>query len=157
MTASVEARASAGENAFLPSSHELFYEIVAPVFLTLMKLDTPRSGTCIAKSLLTGERLLERPATVRLKAARIPCPAVSVTCEDVTIGHPHSQCYELAARKLRVNVKECVVVEGAAGSILAARGAAAPVTLRMTSGLHVHFTSADAARSSAAIRLFTQC
>jgi hypothetical protein len=77
-----------------------------------------------------------RPAAARLKAARIPRPPVSVTCEDVTIGNPHPQCHELAARKLGVNVKECRAVEAAAAGILAARAAGARVIA--ISETHIH-------------------
>jgi beta-phosphoglucomutase-like phosphatase (HAD superfamily) len=50
-----------------------------------------------------------------------PPPAL-VTPQDVAIGKPHSQCCELAARKLDVKVNERLVFEDAAGRTLAARG-----------------------------------
>jgi sugar-phosphatase len=61
-----------------------------------------------------------------MNATHIPRPPVLITSEDVTIGNPHPQCYELAARKLGVKVKECPVFDAAAG-ILAARSAGARV------------------------------
>jgi sugar-phosphatase len=75
-------------------------------------------------------------ATVRLKAARIPRPPVLVTSEDVALGKPHPQCYELAAGKLGVNVKECLVFEDAAAGGLAARAAGARVIV--VSETHIH-------------------
>jgi sugar-phosphatase len=75
-------------------------------------------------------------ATVRLKAARIPRPPVLVTSEDVALGKPHPQCYELAARKLGVNVRECLVFEDAPAGVLAARAAGARVIV--VSETHIH-------------------
>jgi sugar-phosphatase len=75
-----------------------------------------------------------RRAAVRMNAARIPRRPVLVTSEDVTIGKPHPQCYELAARKLDVKVKECPVFAAAAG-ILAARAAGARVIV--VSEIHI--------------------
>ncbi len=66
-------------------------------------------------------------ATARMNAAGLPPPPVLVTSEDVTIGKPDPQCYELAARKLGADVKECLVFEDATVGILAAQAAGARV------------------------------
>jgi beta-phosphoglucomutase-like phosphatase (HAD superfamily) len=62
-----------------------------------------------------------------LQAAHIPCPAVLVPSEAVTIGKPHPERHELAARQLGVNVKERVLFQDAAAGILAARAVHARV------------------------------
>ena len=49
----------------------------------------------------------------RLAAAGIPVPDNIVTAEDVKVGKPNPDCYLLAARKLEVNVKDCLVFEDA--------------------------------------------
>jgi sugar-phosphatase len=75
-------------------------------------------------------------ATARLKAAGLPFPPVLVTSEDVTIGKPDPEGYELAAQKLGVNVKECLIFEDSAVGILAAEAAGAQVIV--VAEAHIH-------------------
>jgi len=75
-------------------------------------------------------------ATARLKAAGLPLPSVLVTSEDVTNGKPDPECYLLAARKLGVNARECLVFEDAAVGILAAQAAGARVIVVAETHLH---------------------
>jgi sugar-phosphatase len=60
---------------------------------------------------------------VAFQAAGLPLPAVTVTSEDVVAGKPAPDCYLIAARRLRVAVSHCVVVEDAPAGIIAARKA----------------------------------
>ena len=66
----------------------------------------------------------------------LPLPPVLVTSEDVTTGKPDPECYELAAQKLGVNVKECLVFEDAAVGILAAQAVGARVIV--VAETHIH-------------------
>ena len=75
-------------------------------------------------------------AKARLKAAGLPPPPVLITSEDVTIGKPDPQCYELAAQKLGVNASECLVFEDADVGIAAARAAGA--TVIVVTETHIH-------------------
>jgi sugar-phosphatase len=75
-------------------------------------------------------------AEARLKAAGLPLPPVLITSEDVTIGKPDPQCYELAAQKLGVNASECLVFEDADVGIAAARAAGA--TVIVVTETHIH-------------------
>jgi len=75
-------------------------------------------------------------AKARLKAAGLPLPPVLVTSEDVTIGKPDPECYELAAQRLGVNVNECLVFEDAAVGVLAARAAGARVIVISANQIH---------------------
>ncbi|VVP36974.1 Hexitol phosphatase A [Pseudomonas fluorescens] len=72
----------------------------------------------------------------RMAAAGIPEPEVMVTAEDVSAGKPDPAGYRLAARRLGVEVTECLVFEDAAVGILAAEAAGAGLVV-MTS-THVH-------------------
>ena len=62
-------------------------------------------------------------AIARLTAAGLPVPAVVVTSEDVDAGKPAPGPYLLAARRLGVDVTDCVVLEDSATGIAAARAA----------------------------------
>ncbi len=62
-------------------------------------------------------------AIARLTAAGLPVPAVVVTSEDVEAGKPAPGPYLLAARRLGVDVTDCVVLEDSATGIAAARAA----------------------------------
>jgi sugar-phosphatase len=75
-------------------------------------------------------------AKARLKAAGLPLPPVLVTSEDVTIGKPDPECYELAAQRLGVNVNECLVFEDAAVGVLAAQAAGARVIVISANQIH---------------------
>lgn len=63
----------------------------------------------------------------RLGAAGIPLPAVLITAEDVVNGKPSPEGYLLAAKKLAVDVAECLIFEDAPVGIHAAESAGAAV------------------------------
>ena len=65
-------------------------------------------------------------ARVRLDAAGIR-PALLVTIEDVRHGKPDPEGYLLAARKLGVDPRRCLVVEDAAAGVTAGHAAGATV------------------------------
>ncbi|MBI3526989.1 MAG: HAD-IA family hydrolase [Betaproteobacteria bacterium] len=75
-------------------------------------------------------------AKARLKAAGLPLPKVLVTSEDVTTGKPDPEGYELAAKKLGVNAKECLIFEDSAVGILAAQAAGAQVLVIAEAHIH---------------------
>ncbi|MGB7192545.1 MAG: HAD-IA family hydrolase [Collimonas pratensis] len=75
-------------------------------------------------------------AARRMKAAGIPVPAVLVTAEDVAAGKPHPDGYLLAASKLNVDARDCLVFEDAAVGIAA--GEAAGATVMVVTATHFH-------------------
>jgi sugar-phosphatase len=66
----------------------------------------------------------DRLAAARLGAAGIVAP-VLVTCEDVAAGKPDPSCYLLAARRLGVDIADCLVVEDAPAGVAAGVAAGA--------------------------------
>lgn len=62
-------------------------------------------------------------ATARIEATGLPAPRVVVTASDVRQGKPHPDPFLLAAQRLGVDPRECLVVEDAPGGLEAARGA----------------------------------
>ena len=66
-------------------------------------------------------------ATRRLEAAGLPIPDVLITAEDVIAGKPAPECYLQAARRLSVEVSNCLVFEDAPAGIQAGVTAGAPV------------------------------
>jgi sugar-phosphatase len=65
----------------------------------------------------------------RLEVAGIPKPRVLVTAEDVTRGKPAPDAYLLAARRLDVDARNCLVWEDAPAGIGAAEAAGADVVV----------------------------
>jgi sugar-phosphatase len=65
--------------------------------------------------------------TSRAQAAGVPLPEVLVTAEDVTQGKPDPSGYLLAARRLNVEARGCVVVEDSPAGVSAGRAAGATV------------------------------
>lgn len=65
----------------------------------------------------------------RMAAAGIPEPDVMVTAEDVTAGKPDPAGYRLAARRLGVEISDCLVFEDATVGILAAEAAGADLVI----------------------------
>lgn len=65
----------------------------------------------------------------RMAAAGIPEPDVMVTAEDVTAGKPDPAGYRLAARRLGVEISDCLVFEDATVGILAAEAAGADLLI----------------------------
>lgn len=75
-------------------------------------------------------------AARRMKAAGIPAPAVLVTAEDVAAGKPHPDGYLLAAGKLGVDARDCLIFEDAPVGIAA--GEAAGATVMVVTATHFH-------------------
>ncbi|ANT48900.1 HAD-IA family hydrolase [Mesorhizobium amorphae] len=75
-------------------------------------------------------------ALLRMKAAGIPVPAVIVAAEDVTRGKPAPDCFRLAAERLGVDARDCLVFEDAPAGIAAAE--AAEATVMVISATHGH-------------------
>ena len=66
-------------------------------------------------------------ATRRLKAAGIGIPRHIITAEDVTRGKPAPDCFLLAAERLGVAARDCLIFEDAPAGIAAAEAAGADV------------------------------
>lgn len=66
-------------------------------------------------------------AARRLAAAGMPLPALMVAAEDVTRGKPAPDCFQMAADRLGVAAKDCLVFEDAPAGIQAAEAAGAGV------------------------------
>ncbi|RJT39557.1 HAD family hydrolase [Mesorhizobium waimense] len=75
-------------------------------------------------------------ALLRMKAAGIPVPAVIVAAEDVARGKPAPDCFRLAAERLGVDARDCLVFEDAPAGIAAAE--AAEATVMVISATHGH-------------------
>ncbi|VVP66492.1 Hexitol phosphatase A [Pseudomonas fluorescens] len=65
----------------------------------------------------------------RMAAAGIPEPGVMITAEDVSVGKPDPAGYRLAARRLGVEIGDCLVFEDATVGILAAEAAGADLLI----------------------------
>ncbi|WP_223855065.1 HAD-IA family hydrolase [Ralstonia solanacearum] len=72
----------------------------------------------------------------RLAAAGLPLPPMLITAEDVECGKPAPDCFQLAALRLGVNVKDCLVFEDATAGIQAAEAAGAGVVVISTTHQH---------------------
>ncbi|MFC5752465.1 HAD-IA family hydrolase [Actinomadura rugatobispora] len=79
----------------------------------------------------------------RTGAAGIPLPEVVVTASDVNVGKPDPSGYLLAARRLGVDPRDCVVVEDAPAGVRAGRSAGATVLAVTTSHDASELTEAD--------------
>ncbi|CDX25499.1 HAD-superfamily hydrolase [Mesorhizobium sp. ORS 3324] len=75
-------------------------------------------------------------ALLRLQAAGIPVPAMMVSAEDVTRGKPAPDCFLLAANRLGVEARDCLVFEDAPAGIAA--GEAAGASVMVISATHAH-------------------
>ncbi|MDX8492748.1 HAD-IA family hydrolase [Mesorhizobium sp. VK22B] len=75
-------------------------------------------------------------ALLRLQAAGIPVPAMMVSAEDVTRGKPAPDCFLLAAKRLGVEARDCLVFEDAPAGIAA--GEASGASVMVISATHVH-------------------
>ncbi|MDX8443756.1 HAD-IA family hydrolase [Mesorhizobium australafricanum] len=75
-------------------------------------------------------------ALLRIEAAGIPVPAMMVTAEDVTHGKPAPDCFILAAERLGVAARDCLVFEDAPAGIAA--GEASGASVMVISATHVH-------------------
>ncbi|MFF5257480.1 HAD-IA family hydrolase [Actinomadura viridis] len=79
----------------------------------------------------------------RTEAAGVPLPPVVVTASDVPAGKPDPAGYLLAARRLGVDPRECVVVEDAPAGVRAGRAAGATVVAVTTSHDAAELAGAD--------------
>ncbi|RRH94673.1 HAD family hydrolase [Mesorhizobium tamadayense] len=75
-------------------------------------------------------------ALLRIEAAGIPVPAMMVSAEDVTRGKPAPDCFLLAAERLGVEARDCLVFEDAPAGIAA--GEASGASVMVISATHVH-------------------
>ncbi|UCI08479.1 HAD-IA family hydrolase [Mesorhizobium sp. B1-1-8] len=75
-------------------------------------------------------------ALLRMHAAGIPVPTMMVTAEDVTHGKPAPDCFLLAARRLGVEARDCLIFEDAPAGIAAAEASGGSVMV--ISATHVH-------------------
>ncbi|RRV08526.1 HAD family hydrolase [Pseudomonas sp. v388] len=75
-------------------------------------------------------------ARARMGAAGLQLPDVVVTAEDVAQGKPAPDCFLLAARRLGVEARDCLVFEDAPAGIAAAKAAGASVAVVTAAHLH---------------------
>ncbi|MGP6422463.1 HAD-IA family hydrolase [Pseudomonas putida] len=75
-------------------------------------------------------------AVRRLAAAGIPEPALMITAEDVTAGKPDPAGYRLAAKRLGLDARDCLIFEDAAVGIQAAEAAGAGLLIISTTHQH---------------------
>jgi sugar-phosphatase len=91
----------------------------------------------------------------RMAAAGIPAPAVMITAEDVQAGKPDPAGYLLAAKRLGLEARDCLIFEDATVGIQAAEAAGAPLMIITTTHQHaletVHATLASYAAVSVKI------
>lgn len=93
-------------------------------------------------------------AVRRMRAAGLPIPAIIVAAEDVAQGKPAPDAYLLAAARLAVDPRECVVIEDAPPGIAAGRAAGATVIALTTTFAAPHLTDAHVTVPSlAALRI----
>ncbi|WP_235364766.1 HAD-IA family hydrolase [Sphingomonas sp. ERG5] len=77
----------------------------------------------------------------RIAAAGLPVPPVLVTANDVANGKPAPDCFLLAANKLGVDARDCLVFEDAPAGIAAAEAAGATVVVVTATHDHAVETS----------------
>lgn len=77
----------------------------------------------------------------RMAAAGIPEPAVMITAEDVKVGKPDPAGYLLAARRLGLEPRDCLIFEDATVGIQAAEAAGAALMIITTTHQHPLQTS----------------
>jgi sugar-phosphatase len=72
----------------------------------------------------------------RIAAAGLPPPPLMIAAEDVTQGKPAPDCFLLAAARLGVDARDCLVFEDAPAGIAAAEAAGAAVLV--ITATHAH-------------------
>ncbi len=72
----------------------------------------------------------------RIAAAGLPEPALMIAAEDVQHGKPAPDCFRLAAARLGVDARDCLVFEDAPAGIAAAESAGAGVVVITTTHAH---------------------
>ena len=74
----------------------------------------------------------------RIEAAGLPVPPLLIAAEDVTRGKPAPDCFELAATRLGVAARDCLVFEDAPAGIAAAEAAGASVVVITFTRAYAH-------------------
>ena len=74
----------------------------------------------------------------RIAAAGLPTPPLMIAAEDVTQGKPAPDCFLLAAARLGVDVRDCLVFEDAPAGIAAAETAGASVVVITATHARAH-------------------
>jgi sugar-phosphatase len=104
-----------------------------------------------ARQLLRGQRPVaivtsctEALAKARIRAAGLPLLRVLVTADAVQRGKPDPECFLLAAARLGVDARSCLVLEDAPAGIAAGRAAGARVIALRTTRPDEALLDADA-------------
>lgn len=84
-----------------------------------------------------------RTATARLTHVGLPIPETLVTADDVEYGKPAPEPYRLAARRLGVEPRHCVVFEDSPAGVAAAQQAGAQVIAVTTTSSPRNLAAAD--------------
>ena len=87
----------------------------------------------------------------RIAAAGLPAPPLMIAAEDVTQGKPAPDCFVLAATRLGVSARDCLVFEDAPAGIAAAEAAGARVVVITATHAHPLVTPHAPARDYAAL------
>ncbi|TMU80002.1 HAD family hydrolase [Pseudomonas fluorescens] len=89
----------------------------------------------------------------RMAAAGIPAPAVMITAENVQAGKPDPAGYLLAAKRLGLEARDCLIFEDAAVGIQAAEAAGAALMIITTTHQHPLETAHATLASYAAVQV----
>ncbi len=89
----------------------------------------------------------------RMAAAGIAAPAVMITAQDVKAGKPDPAGYLLAAKRLGLEPRDCLIFEDAAVGIQAAEAAGSPLMIITTTHQHPLETAHATLASYADIRV----
>ena len=87
----------------------------------------------------------------RIAAAGLPEPALMIAAEDVQNGKPAPDCFRLAATRLGVDARDCLVFEDAPAGIAAAEAAGAGVVVITATHTHAVATGHLQVRDYAAL------
>ena len=87
----------------------------------------------------------------RIAAAGLPTPPLLIAAEDVAQGKPAPDCFVLAATRLGVAVRDCLVFEDAPAGIAAAEAAGASVLVITATHAHPLATRHASVRDYAAL------
>ena len=87
----------------------------------------------------------------RIAAAGLPSPDLLIAAEDVTHGKPAPDCFVLAATRLGVHPRDCLVFEDAPAGIAAAEAAGASVLVITATHAHPQATRHASVRDYTAL------